>query len=129
NEKSPVACFDAMGWVNKVVMLEYKALSSGRYVRKVDRYFPSSKRCYACGYVNLDLALSDREWMCRQCGIRHQRDLTAAINLELEGIRLLAGSGFIGVTTVELAASTLKLASGQVAGCEAVRIHCGHLST
>ena len=58
-----------------------------------------------------------------------RRNSSAAINLELEGVSLLAGSGSIGVTTVELAASTLKLASVQVAGCEAVRIHCGHLST
>jgi putative transposase len=101
--------------------LEYKIEDKGGYFQAVDRFFPSTKRCHMCGYINNDLTLADREWTCPQCGARHQRDLNSAINLEMEGVRLLAGSGFIGVTTVELAASTLKPASMQVAGCETVR--------
>jgi putative transposase len=92
-------------------MLEAKAKASGGVVQKVGRFFPSSKRCCVCGEIKADLKLSEREWECPQCGRRHQRDLTAAINIEMEGVNLLAGSGYIGVTPVEFAASGLKLVS------------------
>jgi Putative transposase DNA-binding domain/Helix-turn-helix domain len=51
-----------------------------------------------------DLQLSDRVWVCPDCGVEHDRDENGAINIEMEGVRLLAGSGYIGVTTVEFAA-------------------------
>lgn len=92
-----------------IVMLESKAKASGGIVQKVDRFFPSSKRCHICGYINKDLMLSDREWKCPNCGTSHERDLNASINIELEGVNLLAGSGYIGVTPVEFAATGLKL--------------------
>jgi len=104
-----------------VIMLEQKAAASGGIVQKVNRFFPSSKRCHVCGYINDELSLSDREWTCPQCGARHERDLNAAINLEMEGVSLLAGSGYIGVTTVEFAASGLGATSVQVVDDEAVR--------
>ena len=110
-------------------VLEHKVKEKGGYFQPVDRFFPSTKRCHACGYINNELTLSDREWICPQCGTDHQRDLNSAINLELEGVSLLAGSGSIGATTVEFAANTLKAISKQVVDCEAVRINCGHLST
>lgn len=62
--------------------LLYKAEWSGSHVAVADRFFPSSKLCSVCGYKNEELALSDREWTCPQCGTRHDRDINAAQNLE-----------------------------------------------
>src|SRR6266498_4039629 len=80
-------------------------------IAEVGRFFSSSKRCHACGYIKNDLQLSDRVWKCPDCGAEHDRDENGAINIEMEGVSLLAGSGYIGVTPVEFAASALKIAS------------------
>ncbi len=71
--------------------LAYKAQWHGRVLVKVDRWYPSSKTCSACGHVHAALRLSDRRWACPACGTKHDRDLNAAINIEHEGLRLLAG--------------------------------------
>jgi putative transposase len=91
--------------------LEYKTRGAGGLLQKVGRFFASSKRCHICGYINDNLQLSDREWKCPNCGAEHDRDSNGAINIEMEGVNLLAGSGYIGVTPVEFAASALKIAS------------------
>jgi putative transposase len=52
----------------------------------IGRYEPSSKSCSNCGYVNKDLKLSDREWICPQCGEYHDRDINAAINIKKFGL-------------------------------------------
>lgn len=70
--------------------LEYKAAWQGRTVIWVDRFYPSSKTCSRCGTVNGELTLSDRRWTCPGCGIEHDRDHNAAINIKREGLRLLA---------------------------------------
>lgn len=110
------------GVAKAVAMLGYKSQQSGAILQKIGRFFPSSKTCHRCGYVKDDLNLSDRTWICPQCQTEHNRDFNAAINLELEGVRLLVGSGFLDVTTVEFAASTLRSLSMQAADCEAVRM-------
>jgi putative transposase len=91
--------------------IEYKMRETGGIVQKVGRFFASSKRCHLCGYIKNDLRLSDREWKCPDCGTEHDRDENGAINIEIEGVRLLVGSGSLDVTTVEFAASGLKLVS------------------
>lgn len=63
--------------------LAYKMAWAGGEVRQVARYFPSSRLCSVCGFVNSELTLADREWTCK-CGTRHDRDLNAAINLANE---------------------------------------------
>ena len=55
---------------------------------KVDRFFPSSKKCCKCGSVKKELKLSDRVYLCR-CGNRIDRDLNAAINIREEARRML----------------------------------------
>jgi len=70
--------------------LTYKARWAGKHLLVADRFFPSSKRCHACGALNADLPLKDRAWVCAACGTRHDRDRNAAINLRDEGLRLLA---------------------------------------
>src|SRR6266498_1417890 len=76
--------------------------------QKVGRFFASSKRCHECGYIKGDLELREREWKCPNCGAEHDRDENGAINIEMEGVSLLAGSGYIGETPVEFAATALK---------------------
>ena len=80
-----------LAWSQFVSFLMYKAISEGKFVIKVGRYFPSSQLCSHCGYKNSNLKLSDREWICPQCGQVHDRDTNAAINILNEGRKLLFG--------------------------------------
>ena len=67
-----------------------KALVNDKQVVFVDRFYPSSKTCSVCGYKKRDLRLSDREWVCPKCGTNHDRDINAAVNILIEGQRMLA---------------------------------------
>ncbi len=69
-------------------MLEYKARWYGTHAVVIDRWFPSSRLCGACGAIHDALTLSDRTWTC-ECGAQHDRDLNAARNIRTEGLRLL----------------------------------------
>ncbi len=69
------------GWATFVNMLEYKGAWYGCHIHKLDRFFPSSKRCHKCGFINNNLALKDREWQCPECDVTHDRDHNAAINI------------------------------------------------
>ena len=60
--------------------IEYKSVWAGVEVLVADRFFPSSKTCSVCGAINHSLKLSDRKWTC-SCGVVHDRDMNAAINL------------------------------------------------
>ena len=70
-------------------MLAYKLDEQGKVLVKVDRFFPSSKRCSHCHEVNHDLTLSDREWTCPSCGTHHDRDRNSCKNLLDEGKDIL----------------------------------------
>ena len=70
-------------------MLEYKANWYNRKIVFVDRFYPSSKTCNHCGYINKTLKLSDREWICPQCGSVIERDYNASLNILQEGLRIL----------------------------------------
>jgi hypothetical protein len=48
---------------------------------KVNRFYPSSKTCGDCGWINQELKLSDREWTCKSCGVVHDRDVNASRNI------------------------------------------------
>lgn len=71
-------------------ILEYKANWYGRKLIFVDRFYPSSKTCNHCGYINKKLKLSDRQWVCPDCGEIIERDYNAALNIRDEGIRLIS---------------------------------------
>lgn len=82
-----------VGWGGFVRQLEYKALWYGRTVVKIDRWYPSSKTCSACGYVLEALTLDVREWICPACGVCHDRDVNAACNVLTEGLSALNDCG------------------------------------
>ena len=69
-------------------MLEYKLGWQGKELVKVDRFFPSSKRCCKCGKVKKELKLSERLYRCG-CGNEMDRDRNAAINIREEARRML----------------------------------------
>lgn len=68
-----------------VQKLEYVATKYDVVVHKIDRFYPSSKTC-ECGYINKELSLKDRQWVCPECGTIHDRDLLAANNILRRGI-------------------------------------------
>ncbi|MER5973421.1 RNA-guided endonuclease TnpB family protein [Streptomyces sp. NPDC002055] len=78
------------GWAAFVCMLEYKAAKHGRTFTKVDRAFPSSQLCSACGFRDGPKPLHIRQWTCGRCGTTHDRDHNAACNVLTEGRRIVA---------------------------------------
>jgi putative transposase len=62
--------------------LEYKCKWNKINLVVADRFFPSSKLCSNCGYKNTELTLANREWVCPICGIKHNRDFNASVNLK-----------------------------------------------
>ena len=74
------------GWSYFVRQLEYKAKWYGRTLVGIDKWYPSSKRCSACGFVVSKMPLSVREWTCPECGVVHDRDLNAARNILAAGL-------------------------------------------
>lgn len=71
-----------VSWGSFFAMLTYKAEWNGKKVVKVNRYFPSSQTCSACGYINKQIKdLSVRDWECPVCHAHHNRDVNAAINI------------------------------------------------
>lgn len=81
-------------------ILTYKSVWYGRDLIFVDRFYPSSKTCNHCGYINKELKLQDRQWRCPQCGKIIERDYNAALNILEEGIRII-GSRTPKFTLVE----------------------------
>lgn len=72
-----------------LTMLEYKCKWYGVNFVKIDRFAPSSKTCGKCGYVYKGLKLSDRSWICPNCGMLHDRDYNAACNIKEFGLKAL----------------------------------------
>ncbi|MFF8319534.1 RNA-guided endonuclease InsQ/TnpB family protein [Streptomyces bobili] len=72
-------------WSQLRGMLEYKAQWYGREVIAVDRWFPSSKLCSACGSLRQKMPLHVRTWTC-DCGTTHDRDVNAAKNILAVGL-------------------------------------------
>jgi len=73
-------------WAELVRQLEYKCQWYGRTLVKIDRWFPSSKRCAHCGYIIDKLPLDVREWVCPKCASHHDRDINAAQNILAAGL-------------------------------------------
>lgn len=79
------------GWAQFVSYLEYKAVRYGRTFARVDRFFPSSQICSACGVKDGPKPLDIRTWTCQGCDTVHDRDVNAARNIKLEGSKVAAG--------------------------------------
>jgi putative transposase len=77
-----------VSWSRFKEILVYKAGWYNRDVVFISRWFPSSQKCSECGYLNKELTLKDREWVCPVCGAKHDRDNNAAKNIEIEGLRI-----------------------------------------
>lgn len=78
------------GWSEFIRQIKYKSEWNGVHFGQIDRFFPSSKRCHACGWINQSLTLADREWTCQGCGHVVDRDLNAAQNILLFGTKQIA---------------------------------------
>jgi putative transposase len=73
------------GWGEFRRQLEYKCERAGRELVVIDRWYPSSKTCSACGHLLAGLSLSTRHWTCPHCRVRHDRDINAAKNILAAG--------------------------------------------
>ncbi|MER5510702.1 RNA-guided endonuclease TnpB family protein [Streptomyces sp. NPDC002766] len=73
-------------WTELRSMMEYKCAWYGRELVVIDRWFPSSKLCGACGTVAAKMPLNVREWTCVDCGALHDRDVNAARNILAAGL-------------------------------------------
>ena len=71
-----------LGFAAFVNILKYQAQKTGATVVEIDRYYPSSQTCSKCGYQNSETKdLRVREWICPNCGEKHDRDRNAAKNI------------------------------------------------
>jgi putative transposase len=88
NRKLSLYISDA-SWGEIVRQLEYKCGWYGRTLIKIERWFPSSKRCGSCGHIVEKLPVNIREWSCPKCGANHDRDVNAARNILAAGLAVL----------------------------------------
>src|SRR5713226_6031610 len=84
-----------VGWSEFVRQLEYKAKWYGRMLVRIDKFYPSSKRCCACGHILESLPLDIRFWTCSECGAVHDRDLNAAKNVLAAGLAVSASGEMV----------------------------------
>ena len=80
-------------WYSFITKLEYKAMRYNSEIVKTKRFYPSSKSCFSCGFVNQELKLSDREWRCPQCKTKLDRDINASQNILAQVKRELNSKG------------------------------------
>lgn len=80
-------------WGEIFRQLNYKSNWYDRTYFQIDKFFPSSKMCNKCKFIVDELPLNIREWVCPNCGERHDRDINAAKNILEKGLKDLSGSG------------------------------------
>lgn len=85
NHKLAQSISDA-SWGELTRQLTYKCEWYGRELIKIDRWFPSSKRCGNCGHIVNKMPLNIRQWDCPKCGVNHDRDINAAHNILAVGL-------------------------------------------
>lgn len=95
-------------------MVEYKADWYGKEVKYIDRFFPSSKRCSACGYILDSLPLSVRRWTCPECGAEHDRDENASTNILEAGHASTAQGGHIRRGAASATSRNVRRAANQL---------------
>ena len=77
------------GWGAFTNMLKYKTARAGKGYIEVNRFFASSKTCSCCLHARAKMPLDIRMWTCDQCGVRHDRDVNAAVNIRNEAQRMI----------------------------------------
>lgn len=80
-------------WYEATRQFKYKSDWNNRDLVEIDRWFPSSKLCSICGFINQNLTLKDREWTCPNCNAVLNRDLNASKNILKQGLKVLSGCG------------------------------------
>jgi len=80
-------------WYETTRQLAYKSGWNSRKLVKIDRFFPSSKTCNMCNFINQNLTLKDREWICPNCKTVLDRDLNASKNILKQGLNIISGCG------------------------------------
>ena len=78
-----------VSWFEFNRQLEYKMNWYGGKIVKIDKWYPSSQICSACGHRDGKKPLHIREWSCPNCGIHHDRDINASVNILKEGKKIL----------------------------------------
>lgn len=94
--------------------IQYKLNWNSRDLILIDRWFPSSKLCSECSYINNRLTLADREWTCFNCGTHHHRDHNAAINILTKALQASGGSNGAARGGLEAVGSPGKREAGSV---------------
>jgi putative transposase len=108
NRKLALSISDA-SWGEIIRQLEYKCNWYGRTFVKIDRWFPSSKRCGHCGHIVDKLTLNIREWDCLKCGTHHDRDVNAAKNILAAGLAVnVCGATVIPEQSKSVKAGAMK---------------------
>jgi putative transposase len=79
-----------VGWGLFNSMLKYKTAKQGKGYIEVNRFFASSKTCSCCLHQQREMPLHIRTWTCDKCGIKHDRDINAALNIRNEAQRMMA---------------------------------------
>ena len=79
-----------VGWSLFVNMIKYKCERYGKECVQIDQWFPSSQICSHCDHKDGKKALSVREWTCDNCGVHHDRDINAAINIKNKGLEMIS---------------------------------------
>lgn len=111
-----------VSWGNFVTLLQYKCDWYGKELVKVNRFYPSSKTCGDCGWINQELKISDREWTCKSCSVVHDRDVNASRNILKEGLKIYRQglsitkvedkSDYLGSTSVETRSPSHRFSVG-----------------
>ena len=81
-----------IAWHQFTTMLNYKAIDQGKFIFKIDRFYPSSKLCNHCGYKNEALSLNDRKWICPVCHSELDRDINASKNILKKGLETFSNT-------------------------------------
>jgi len=99
----------------------YKAEQYGGSVQLVDRWYASSKTCSGCGWIDDDLTLADRAFICHECGLVIDRDLNAAINIRKEALRMISDVPVVASSERKIACGAERSgpAMGETVCCEA----------
>ena len=95
--------------------LEYKSRLYQTHLVVIDRFYPSSKTCSGCGYVKPELSLSERTYVCEDCGMVLDRDLNAALNVRT-----------VAVSSIDTQNAYGERSTGSVNGrCETALVEVG----